>query len=96
MTDSRYQEAKKRVEGVKGLFIHLAIYVAVNLGLFIVDLATGSGWWFYWATIMWGMGLAAHAVALYFDQSLRLQRWEEGKVEEYVRDVDGPGMNPAH
>ncbi len=96
MTDSRYEEAKKRVGDVKGLFIHLAIFVAVNIGLLIIDLVSGSGWWFYWTTIMWGMGLAAHAVALYFDHSLPMKRWEERKIEEYVRDADGPGMTPAH
>ncbi len=96
MTDSRYRETSERVGNVKGLFTHLAVFVAVNLGLFIVDLVSGSGWWFYWTTIMWGMGLAAHAVALYFDQSLRLLRWEDGKGEEFVCDVDGPGLNPAH
>ena len=94
--DPRYLEAKKRTDDIKGLFIHLAIFVAINLGLFLVDVLTGSGWWFYWATIFWGMGLAAHAVAIYFDQSLRVRRWEEGKIEEYVRDLDDTGMNPAH
>lgn len=94
--DPRYREAKKRVDDIKGLYIHLAIYVAINLGLFLVDVLSGSGWWFYWTTIMWGMGVSAHAVAIYFDQGLRVRRWEEAKIDEYVRDLDGPGMNPAH
>ena len=32
--DPRYEQAKKHIEEVKGFYIHLTIYVIVNLGLF--------------------------------------------------------------
>ena len=36
----RYQAAKKRVEDIKGFYIHLGLFVIVNLGLFAVNMLT--------------------------------------------------------
>lgn len=93
--DPRFVTAKKRVEDLKGFYIHLALFVAINLGLFVIDVASGGGWWFFWATIGWGIGVVAHGVALFFEHGRWVKRWEERKIDEYVRDADGPGMNPA-
>jgi len=93
--DARYAEAKKRVEEMKGFYIHLAIYAVVNIGLFFLDLADGGGWWFFWVTIGWGIGVLAHAVAYFFESAKWAKRWEKRKIDEFMRDIDGPGMNPA-
>ncbi len=59
------QRARERVEEVRELFEHLAAYVCVNTGLFVVDLLTGPSWWFYWPLLGWGVGLGIHAVTVF-------------------------------
>ncbi len=42
-----YQKAKKRVEAKIGFYIHLAVYVGVNILLIIINLITSSQYlWF--------------------------------------------------
>jgi hypothetical protein len=43
------------VEALKGFYIHAAVFVLVNIGLFVINLLVvyrGNGpWWFYWPLI---------------------------------------------
>ncbi len=39
------------------LKIHLAIFLLLNLILFLIDFVTGDGWWFYWITAVWSIAL---------------------------------------
>ena len=84
----RYELARNRVEALKGFYVHLAVYVSVNLGLFIIDAIQGGGWWFFWPAIGWGIGLCAHGIALFFGAGQRMTRWEKRKIEEYVERAD--------
>jgi hypothetical protein len=93
--DPLYEEAKERVEEVKGFYIHLAIYVTVNLGLFIINAVQGDAWWFYWATIGWGIGVLSHAVAVFFGSGNWVKRWEARKIERYIHNSRGSGPDTS-
>jgi hypothetical protein len=45
------------------LKIHLAIFLLLNLVLFLIDFVTGGGWWFYWITAVWSIALLFQAFA---------------------------------
>jgi class 3 adenylate cyclase len=45
---------------MEGFKRHLRRYVGVIGFLFIIDLLTGDGWWFYWPALAWGLGLFLH------------------------------------
>jgi hypothetical protein len=45
------------------LKIHLAIFLLLNLILFLIDFVTGGGWWFYWITAVWSITLLFQAFA---------------------------------
>jgi hypothetical protein len=47
------------VQAIKAFYIHASTFVLVNIGLFVINLLTGGGWWFYWPLIGWGIGLGA-------------------------------------
>ena len=47
------------------LKIHLAIFLLLNLILFLIDFVTGEGWWFYWVTAVWLVALLFQAFAGY-------------------------------
>ena len=61
-----YQKAKKRVEAKIGFYIHLAVYVGVNILLIIINLVTSTQeLWFKWPLIGWGIGVFFHALGVF-------------------------------
>lgn len=64
--DDMYRIAEKRADEKIGFYKHLYSYITVNVILFAVNALTSWGdWWFYWVTIFWGIGLAAHFLKLF-------------------------------
>jgi hypothetical protein len=62
-----YQRARHRVEAKIGFFIHLTVFIVINLLLIIINLITSAGHiWFKWPLIGWGIGLIFHAVGVFF------------------------------
>jgi hypothetical protein len=82
--EAAYKRAKQRVEELRGFYVHLMIYLVINAGLFLIDLVSGGGWWFYWPAIGWGIGLGAHAVATYAGGSRFGPSWEDRKIRELM------------
>ena len=88
---ARYERARKRVEEMRGFYAHLLTYVLVNLGLFVLNLVTSPGsFWFYWPLLGWGIGLLAHALSVFGPQRFWGSAWEERKIKELMeKDRDG-------
>jgi hypothetical protein len=82
--DERYQRAKQRVDRLKAFYWNLAVYVAVNVFLFIVDVLTGDGWWFYWVTVFWGLGVVIQAVTVFGPFGAMTRDWENRKIQQYM------------
>lgn len=83
--DNKYDKAKKRVRMIKGFYIHLAVYVLVNILLFLINILTSPGvFWFYWPLLGWGIGLASHAIFVYGSGSWFDSDWEEKKIAEML------------
>ena len=53
--------AAKRANMKIGVYVHAAVYVAVNLGLFLLSASQGKAWAIYPA-LGWGLGLFLHGV----------------------------------
>ncbi len=65
---------------------HAIAYAIVNGGLLAINLLTSPGeWWFYWPMLGWGIGLAAHAAAVYFDGEGVRDRMIEAELEKLRR-----------
>lgn len=61
-----YQRAKRRVEASIGFYIHLAIYVGVNVLLIIINLLTSTQYlWFKWPLMGWSIGVFFHALGVF-------------------------------
>ena len=61
-----YQRTKKRVEAKLGFYIHLAVYIAVNILLVIINVSTTPQFlWFKWPLIGWGIGVFFHALGVF-------------------------------
>src|ERR687893_481560 len=93
----RYERARKRVEALKGFYIHATVFVLVNIALFIINVLTGGAWWFFWPLVGWGIGLGAHALGVFgFGGGGPLgQDWEERKTREMM-DKEGGSLESEH
>jgi len=82
--DAQLQAARRHVAELRGFYVHATIYCLVIGSLFLLKLATGHSWWFFWPALGWGLGLAFHAFGV-FGKDLAFGRdWEERKVGEYL------------
>lgn len=90
--DDRYKRAKERVEEIRGFYVHLFVYIIVNFGLFMINIITAPGaFWFYWPLIGWGIGLFIHGFSVFGTQSLFGRDWEEKKIKEIMEKDKGEG-----
>ena len=85
-----YIDAKKRVKEIKGFYIHLVVYLFVNIALllartnfndvinFNLDFSNLS------LAFFWGIGLAAHWAGIFGPGFFLGKEWEEKKIKELM------------
>ncbi|NNE98166.1 MAG: 2TM domain-containing protein [Pyrinomonadaceae bacterium] len=84
-----YQQAKERLEAKYGFYIHLSVYLAVNLLLVIINLSKSSeGFWFIYPLFGWGIGLAFHALSVFVFAGRGFQVTEEMIEKEMNKGVN--------
>lgn len=82
--DEKYLKAKKKVQMLKAFYLHLTIYICVNILLFVINLSSDAGnWWFLYPLGGWGIGILAHGIST-FAYSNFGSAWEEKKIKEYM------------
>ena len=83
--DESYLKAKKRVEKLKGFYIHLIVYILVNLLLIMINLLTDASYlWFLYPLGGWGIGILIHGLTTFASGNFGSQ-WEERKIKEYMK-----------
>jgi 2TM domain len=76
-------KAARQVEAMTGFYIHLVVFVLVIVGLLIVNwLATPDVWWVEWPFLGWGIGVAAHAFAVFGRAPKFITKWQLRKIKE--------------
>ena len=86
------QRARRRLVAEKSFYVHLVTYVTVIGGLFIINVLTGSGrWWFVWPALGWGVGIAAHALATFGLGGLLGRGWEDRRMKELLDEEQQRG-----
>ena len=82
--DEVYLRAKKRVENLKAFYIHLTVYILVNLMLFFINISSDSSkLWFLYPLGGWGIGIVIHGLTT-FPFGIFGKEWEERKIKEYM------------
>ncbi|MDR5589996.1 2TM domain-containing protein [Christiangramia sp. SM2212] len=85
-----YKAAQKRVKDIKGFYVHLAVYIFINAGIFILttqDVGFMSGLndiSNYSTLFFWGIGLFAHWASVFGPNFLFGKKWEERKIKELM------------
>jgi len=87
----KYSRAKKKVEKLKGFYIHLAVYLVVNsfilVNIYIRTLdGTETFWKFstFFTLFFWGIGLAFHAANTFSLNPFLGKKWEERQIQKYI------------
>ncbi len=94
-TLEKRNRAKKRVEELKGFYVHFTVYVAVNTFIttmkIIRDMDEGNSFgeafwdfgtfavWFFW-----GIGVVFHAAKVFSYNPILGKDWEERQIQKYM------------
>ncbi|WP_425075998.1 2TM domain-containing protein [Psychroserpens sp. S379A] len=91
----RYSLAQKKVERIKGFYIHLIVYFIANIVLNVAKIThnlrngeTFQDAFFDFGTIaiwlFWGIGILFHAFGVFGFDYLLGKNWERKKLKEYM------------
>ncbi|MBP1223766.1 2TM domain-containing protein [Flavobacterium sp. 1355] len=83
--EDKYLLAKKKVEGIKGFYGNLIVFIAVNLVLIFINLYTSPDYlWFFWPLFWWGLGVVFHGLKVFEVFPSFGKDWEERKIREFM------------
>jgi hypothetical protein len=89
-SEERIERIARRRAGAKmGWYIHASVYVIVNLLLMAIALSNGQAWFIYPA-LGWGVGLAAHGIAVFMLSGSGLQESLVERERRKLREQQGP------
>jgi len=84
---TKYREAKRKVARLRGFYTHLAVYLAVNALLYLINMITSPDTlWFFWPLMGWGIGIALHAVLVFSNAGRLGAEWEERRIREIMEN----------
>ncbi|MCL6265509.1 2TM domain-containing protein [Flagellimonas myxillae] len=87
LDQEKYNRAKKKIEEIKGFYIHLLIFVVINTFILVNIYLNSDNFWqwpHFVAFFGWGVGLLIHAgktfgFILFFGKD-----WEERQIQKYI------------
>ncbi len=88
---NKMDRAKKRVEQLKGFYIHLLVYLGVNIFILVsvmVQSYNAGEALLRWPSLVtpffWGIGLAFHAANVFRWNPFFGKNWEERQIKKYM------------
>lgn len=87
---AEYRLARERVRAIRGFYVHLGIYLIVNLGIFLLNwilvIVNGSSqnWFFYWVLLGWGIAVLINGFVVFGSDRFLGPEWEQRKIREYM------------
>lgn len=83
--DTRYKEAKERVEEIAGFYTHAGVWAAASFFIFLINYMTNRhDWWFWYPVLIWGAALVMHAAAVFVFEGPLAERWKERKIRQLM------------
>ncbi len=85
-----YNLAQKRIKEIKGFYIHLIVFILVNLFIFLLNSNILSGGEIqikisiFSLPFFWGIGLLAHWASVFGPNLFLGKKWEEKKIQEIL------------
>jgi hypothetical protein len=92
--DDKYIEARKHVEKLKEFYYNLLSYCLVIPFLAFVNWKTSWEFqWFWFPMFGWGIGLAFHAMSVFFEGGKFGRNWEQRKIREFMEQEERQRWN---
>jgi sensor histidine kinase YesM len=87
--DDAYIQARKHVEKLKDFYYNLLSYCLVIPFLAFINWKTSWQFqWFWFPMFGWGIGLAFHAMRVFFESGRFGRNWEERKIREFMEQEE--------
>ncbi|MEJ2584762.1 MAG: 2TM domain-containing protein [Robiginitalea sp.] len=96
LTESKKEKlrrAKKRVDELKGFYVHLMVYLVINVFILAILMVEGSQmgesgmtWYSFTTAIFWGIGLLIHAVVVFRLNPFFGKAWEARMIRKYMEE----------
>ncbi len=85
--EKRY-ECIKKVEELQEFYIHLVVFITVNIAHFVLNmLTTSNDLWFVFSLLAWGIGLSVYSLVIVLGGKWG-SRWEDKKIKELMKKED--------
>lgn len=92
--DDKYIQARKHVEKLKEFYYNLLSYCLVIPFLIFINLKTVPQFhWFWFPIFGWGIGLAFHAMSVFFEGGRFGRDWEQRKIQEFMEQEERKKWN---
>ncbi|WP_299665643.1 2TM domain-containing protein [uncultured Polaribacter sp.] len=94
--EQNYLRVKKKVKAIKGFYVHLVVYILVNIfisGIIIFGLTRDgdssfsealSNFGVYSTWFFWGIGMFFHWLGVFGFKSIIGSKWEERKIQQLL------------
>jgi cell division protein FtsW (lipid II flippase) len=87
--DVRYLAAQKKVNSIKRFYMHLLVYILVNIFLIIqIYLENKNDFWrwkSFSVVLFWGIGIISHGTSVFGSYLLFGKNWEDKKIKEFMK-----------
>lgn len=106
ITEQKLQRATNRVRVLKGFYLHVLVFVAVNTAV------TSAAIWLrmqkgeslletldfasFATPFFWGIGLFFHGLRTYELPSFFSKRWEANQIEKYMKEDTQPAKKNSY
>ena len=87
--DETYRLVRRRVRSRLRFIRHAFFFVVLNLAFFLIDLATGGGFWVQWVALFWGLLLAVQFLSAFVAPRLWGPDVERRLIEAELRRREG-------
>ncbi len=85
-----YEMAQKRIKEIKGFYVHLTVYIFINIFIFVMstNIITNKSINIEFGHLslpfFWGIGLFAHWAGVFGPNLFLGKKWEEKKIKEIL------------
>ncbi len=87
-SSEKYDRAKKKVEKLKGFYIHLTIYLIFVVVFIYLNFISTRWPWAIFPIVGWGIGVLGHATDTFEYNILFGKEWEKRKIREFMDEDD--------
>lgn len=77
-----YNQVREKVNDKIGFYIHLSVYILVNLFFHIRNLMEGGEYWAFFPLVFWGAGLCIHFLNVF--DLLGTTEWKRRQILKQI------------